>query len=87
LRGIVAARIVGFRVHRSEIEAALAKVSDLLGRTGSSSGAAKVLLLLEHVQAVAHAQGGDVEGARQALDARLDIHAVPAMPPLNHAAH
>jgi tetratricopeptide (TPR) repeat protein len=67
----VEARIVECRIYRSETDAAFAMVNGLLGRAGSSSGVAKVVPLLERARALALAQRGDVEGARQALDAGL----------------
>jgi hypothetical protein len=67
----VEARIAECRIYLGETEAALAMVNGLLGRAGSSSGIAKVVPLLERVRALALAQGGEVERARQGLDASL----------------
>jgi class 3 adenylate cyclase/tetratricopeptide (TPR) repeat protein len=67
----VDARIAECRVAMGDADPALELVRGMLDRTGSSNGVARVLPLLERVQAHALIRQGDLWGARDALEASL----------------
>jgi tetratricopeptide (TPR) repeat protein len=65
------ARIAECRVAKGDIDAALVQVGGMLGRASESNGVARVVSLLERVQAHALLKQGDLWGARDSLEAGL----------------
>ena len=68
---LIEARIAECHVAKGNPEAALELATGMLGRVSSSNGVARVVPLLERVQAHALLQQGDLWSARDALEASL----------------
>jgi len=67
----IEARIAECRVAKGDLDAGLELVRGLIGRASASNGVARVLPLLERIQAHALLQQGDVWSARDALETSL----------------